>query len=64
MVDMQVYMFEYNFQELNMLTSRTSAAQVTRHKQELNEQACWWEWFQLSAVFIRPWELENLSQDN
>lgn len=37
---MKVYMFEYNFQELNVLTSRAIAVKVICHKQELNEQAC------------------------
>lgn len=47
MVGMKVYMFEYNFQELNVLTSGTIAVQVICHKRELNEQACGFEqkWF-------------------
>lgn len=32
MVDMKVYMFAYNFQELHVLTSRTIAIQVISHK--------------------------------
>lgn len=63
MVDMKVQMFGYNPQELNLLTARNIAIQVVCHKQELNEQACWQEWFQLSAVFIHPQELENLSHN-
>lgn len=54
----------HTIQELQVLTSRTIAIQVISHKWELNKEACGYEQFQLLAVFIHPWELENLSQDN
>lgn len=40
-----VYMLDYSFQELGVLTSGPTPLKVICHKEELKEQAQWWEWF-------------------